>query len=238
MIGLGTIVNAGGIVAGGFIGLFFGNLLKEKQQDALTKACGLAVLFISVAGAMEGMLSIENAAIVSGKAMFITVILALGTLIGEIIDIEALIERFGQWLKNHTGNSGDGNFVEAFATASFTVCIGAMAIVGSIQDGLMGDYTTLFVKALLDFIIIAVMTSSMGKGCIFSAIPVFLFQGSVTLLAKSVSTVMTDPMIESISLVGSLLIFCVGVNLVWGKKFRVANMLPAILLAAVASGLV
>lgn len=237
MAGLGSLVNAGGIVAGGVIGIFFGNLLKEQQQDALNKACGLCVMFISIAGAMEGMLTVENAGLVSGQAMFITVSLAVGTLIGEIIDFEALIERFGEWLKQHTGNSGDSRFVEAFSTASFTVCIGAMAIVGAIQDGLMADHTMLFVKTLLDFILVAVMTSSMGKGCIFSAIPVLLFEGSVTLLAKLISSFLTDAMIASISLVGSLLIFCVGVNLVWGKKFRVANMLPAIILAAITSGL-
>jgi uncharacterized membrane protein YqgA involved in biofilm formation len=234
MIGLGTIVNAAGIVVGGLVGLFFGNLLKEKQQDSLNKACGLSVIFISIAGAMEGMLSVENGMLTSGKAMFIAVSLALGTLIGEILDLEALMEKFGEWLKTHTGNSGDNNFVNAFVTASFTVCIGAMAIVGAIQDGLTGDHTMLFVKSLLDCIIIVVMTASMGKGCMFAAIPVAVFEGAITLLARSVSSVLTDEMIGAISLVGSLLIFCVGVNLVWGKKFRVANMLPAIIIAIIA----
>lgn len=113
------------------------------------------------------------------------------------------------------------------------MCIGAMAIVGAIQDGLTGNPMMLWVKTILDFIIIAVMTSSMGKGCIFSAIPVLLLEGSITLLANSISAFMTSSMIDAISLVGSLLIFCVGVNLVWGKMFRVANMLPAIVLATI-----
>ena len=110
-----------------------------------------------------------------------------------------------------------------------------MAIVGAIQDGIFGDYSILAVKAVLDFIIVAVMTSSMGKGCAFSALPVFLFEGAVTLLARIVSPVMTDGAVASLSLIGSILIFCVGVNLVWGKKLRVANMLPAVVFAILAA---
>ena len=126
-------------------------------------------------------------------------------------------------------------FVDAFVTASLTVCIGAMAIVGAIQDGVLGDYSTLAVKSVLDLIIIAVMTSSMGKGCVFSAIPIFLFEGSITLIAKLISPLMTETAVSYLSLVGSILIFCVGLNLVWGKKIRVANMLPAVLLAVAAA---
>ena len=110
-----------------------------------------------------------------------------------------------------------------------------MAIVGAIQDGLLGDYSTLAVKSVLDFIIVAVMTSSMGKGAVFSAIPVFLFEGSITVLAKLVSPIMTAAAIDYLSLIGSVLIFCIGVNLVWGKKLKVANMLPAVLLAILAA---
>ena len=134
-----------------------------------------------------------------------------------------------------TGNSGDASFVNAFVTTSLTVCIGAMAIVGAIQDGILGDYSTLAVKSVLDFIIVAVMTSSMGKGCAFSAIPVFAFEGSITLLARLIAPIMTDMAIAYLSLIGSILIFCVGVNLVWGKKVRVANILPAVLLAVLAA---
>ena len=110
-----------------------------------------------------------------------------------------------------------------------------MAIVGAIQDGILGDYSTLAVKAVLDFIIIAVMTSSMGKGCAFSAIPVFLLEGGVSLLARLIAPAMTEAAVANLSLVGAVLIFCVGVNLVWGKTLRVANMLPAVLFAVVAA---
>ena len=191
MIGMGTLINTAAVAAGGIIGHFTGRLFKAEQQDALTKACGISVLFIAIAGAMEGMLQIQN--------------------------------------------GGDGNFVNAFVTASLTVCIGAMAIVGAIQDGILGDYSTLAVKSVLDFIIIAVMTSSMGKGAIFSAIPIFALEGSVTLLARLIAPVMTDLAIAYLSLIGSILIFCVGVNLVWGKTIRVANLLPSLIFAVAAA---
>ena len=184
---------------------------------------------------MEGMLSVEDGAITSGKAMLVVLCVALGTIIGELLKIENGFERFGEWLKRKTGNSGDANFVNAFVTTSLTVCIGAMAIVGSIQDGVSGDFTTLAVKTVLDFVIVLVMTSSLGKGCVFSAIPVFLFEGSVTLLGRLIAPILTDGAISYLSLVGSVLIFCVGINLVFGKKVRVANMLPAVLLAALAA---
>ena len=164
MLGFGTIVNSVSIIAGGLLGHFTGKLFKQEQQDALNKACGICVLFIAVAGAMEGMLKIENQKIISGKSMLVVLCIAIGTVIGELLCIEKRFEQFGEWLKKKTGNSGDVGFVNAFVTASLTVSIGAMAIVGAIQDGLLNDYSTLAVKSVLDFIIIAVMTSSMGKG--------------------------------------------------------------------------
>ena len=167
--------------------------------------------------------------------MLVVLCLSIGTIIGELIGIERGFEHFGEWLKQKTGNARDKNFVNAFVTASLTVCVGAMAIVGAIQDGILGDYSTLAVKGVLDFIIIAVMTSSLGKGCVFSVIPVFLFEGSVTLLAKIVSPLLTASAIAYLSLVGAVLIFCVGINLVFGKTIRVANMLPAVLLAVLAA---
>lgn len=235
MIGLGTIINSAAIVAGGAVGHFTGKLFRQEQQDALNKACGVSVLFIAIAGAMQGMLAIDGGTLVSGKSMLVVLCLAIGTVIGELIGIEKGFELFGEWLKEKTGNAGDKQFVNAFVTASLTVCIGAMAIVGAIQDGILGDYSTLAVKAVLDFIIVAVMTSSLGKGCAFSAIPVFVFEGLITLLARLVSPIMTELAIAYLSLIGSILIFCVGVNLIWGKMIRVANMLPAVILAVLAA---
>lgn len=235
MIGLGTIINSAGIVAGGIIGHFAGKLFRPEQQEALNKACGVSVIFIAIAGAMEGMLQIDGASLTSGRSMLVVLCLALGTVIGELLGIESCFERFGGWLKGRTGNAGDASFVNAFVTASLTVSIGAMAIIGSIQDGLLGDFSTLAVKSVLDFIIIAVMTSSMGKGAAFSALPVFVFEGAMTLLARLLSPVMTATAVAYLSLIGSVLMFCIGVNLVWGKKLSVANMLPSVLLAILAA---
>ncbi len=235
MTGLGTIINCAGIAAGGLAGHFAGRLFREEQQQALSRVCGVSVIFLAIAGAMQGMLRLEQGALVSGRSMFVVLCLALGTVAGELIGIERGFERFGEWLKARTGNSGDRQFVGAFVTASLTVSIGAMAIVGAIQDGLTGDWSTLSVKAVLDFLIIAVMTSSLGKGCVFSAIPVFVFEGGVTLLARLLAPVMTELAVANLALVGSVLIFCVGVNLVFGKTLRVANMLPAVVLAVLAA---
>ncbi len=235
MLGLGTIINSVSIIIGGLMGHVTEKLFKPEQQEALNKTCGISVLFIAIAGAMEGMLKIENLKITSGKSMLIVLCIAIGTIIGELLCIEKRFEQFGEWLKKKTGNSGDVRFVNAFVTASLTVSIGAMAIVGAIQDGLLNDYSTLAVKSVLDFIIIAVMTSSMGKSCAFAAIPVFVFEGCITLLARLISPIMTETAVAYLSLIGSILIFCIGINLVWGKKINVANMLPAVLLAILAA---
>lgn len=233
MIGLGTVINTAGIVGGGIAGHFFGRYLSDRHQDTLNTTCGVSVLFIGISGAMEGMMKIEDAALTSGRSMFVVICLALGALIGEAINIEGWFERFGEWLKIKTGNAKDKDFVNGFVTASLTVCIGAMAIVGAIQDGILGDYSILAIKTILDLIIIMVMTCSMGKGCVFSAIPVLIFEGGITLLSRFIRPVMTEAALTNLSLIGSILIFCVGLNLVWGKKVRVANLLPAIVLAVI-----
>lgn len=235
MIGLGTIINTVAIIVAGFIGHFAGKIIKPEQQDGVTKACGAAVMFISIAGAMEGMLFVSDGKIVSGKALLVVLCVALGTLIGELISIDDGFNRFAEWLKKVTGNSKDRQFVDAFITATMTVCIGAMAIVGSIEDGLSGDFTTLLVKTILDFIMVMFLTSTMGKGAAFSSISVLLFQGTITLLAKLISPILTELALNYISTVGSVLIFCVGINLVFGKKIKVANMLPAVILSVIAA---
>lgn len=231
MAGLGTIINSAAIVVGGVFGLLFGKILNERIQDSLQKASGICVLFIGIAGAMEGMLKLSGSSLSAGRSMLIVASLALGALVGEILNIEHGFERFGEWLKVKTGNAKDKSFVEGFVTASLTVCIGAMAVVGSIKDGISGDYSILATKAILDFIIIMVMTCSLGKGCIFSAIPVAVFQGLITAFARLIKPLMTDGALANLSLIGSILIFCVGVNLVWDKRIKVANLLPSLVFA-------
>ena len=235
MPGFGTIINIAGILLGGLLGLCFGKLLKERHQQTLTRVCGVSTLFIGIGGALEGMLSVSGSGVISGSGMLIVICLALGALIGELLNIEDAFERFGQWLKLKTGNAKDKQFVDGFVTASLTVCIGAMAIVGSIEDGISHDYSILATKAILDLIIVMVMTCSLGKGCIFSAIPVGILQGSVTLLSTFLRPLMTPAAQTNLSMIGSILIFCVGVNLVWDKRIRVANLLPAVVLAVVAA---
>lgn len=235
MVGMGTILNTAAILLGGLLGALFGRFLSDSAQDTLTKCCGVSTLFIALSGALEEMLSVENGTIVSSGSMLVVICLAIGAVIGEALKIEDGFENLGLWLKVKTGNAKDKGFVNAFVTASLTVCIGAMAIVGSIQDGLAGDYSILATKAILDLIIIMVMSCSLGKGAVFSAIPVAVFQGSITALAGLLRPVMTDAALSNLSLVGNVLIFCVGINLVWGKKIKVANLLPAIVAAVVAA---
>ena len=215
--------------------MLFGKLLKERVQETLQKANGICVLFIGIAGAMEGMLRLSGSTLSSGRSMLIIASLALGALVGELINIEHWVERFGEWLKIKTGNAKDKDFVNGFVTASLTVCIGAMAVVGSIKDGIEGDISILTTKAILDLIIVMVMTCSLGKGCIFSAIPVAVFQGTITALARLIKPLMTEAASANLSLIGSVLIFCVGVNLVWGKKIKVANLLPSLVFAVAIS---
>lgn len=232
---MGTLINSVAILLGGLCGLCFGKLLKERVRQSLTSACGISVMFLGISGAMEGMLKTEGNLVVSQNGMMVVICLALGALLGELLDIEQKFEDFGAWLKIKSGNAKDKDFIDGFVTASLTVCIGAMAIVGAIEDGLTGDASILVTKAILDFLIIMVMSASLGKGTLFSSIPVFLFQGSITLLAGIIEPWLTSEALFYLSMVGNVLIFCVGLNLVWGKKVKVANLLPAVVVAVLAA---
>ena len=237
MPGLGTIINVCCIVAGGLVGLVGKRFISQRLQDALLKACGLSVIFLGLGGALEKMLTVATAAdgtavLSSGGTMMILVSLAAGSAIGEAIDLDARFEALGSWLREKTGSSEDATFVDGFVTASLTVCIGAMAIVGSIQDGISGDYTTLALKGAIDAVCICAMAASMGKGVIFSALPVGVWQGLVTAASTLLQPVMTQAALDNLGLVGSILIFCVGVNLIWPRTFKPANMLPAVFIAA------
>ena len=236
MHGLGTIINVCCIIGGGLIGLVGRRFITQKLQDALLKACGLSVIFLGIGGTMEKMLAVVSAdggaSLSSGGTMMILISLALGSAIGEAIDLDARFEQLGIWLREKTGSTGDAGFVDGFVTASLTVCIGAMAIVGAIQDGLTGNYNTLMLKGAIDAVIICAMAASMGKGAIFAALPVGVWQGLVTLACVPLQPIMTDAALANLSLVGSILIFCVGANLIWPKTFKPANMLPAVFIAA------
>lgn len=215
-----------------------GKRMNDKIRTSLTAVLGLSVMFVGASGAMSGMLKAvgENGSIETYGTMMMIISLVLGTLIGELLKIEDRLEKFGEWIKKKVHAHNEQGFVPAFVNTSLVVCVGAMAVVGSVEDGLLGSHTTLFAKALLDFLIVIMMASTMGIGCLFSFIPVGILQGSITALAKiaepvlSYATVITD-----LSLVGSVMIFAVGVNLAFGKKFKVGNMLPSLLVAVVYS---
>ena len=190
MHGLGTIVNVAAIVVGGLAGLLGGRRIPERLQKTLMSAMGVSVLFVGVSGALSQMLRAGGGALTVQGTMMMILSLAVGAVLGELLDLEDRMERFGAWLKVKTKSESDGGFIGAFVTASLTVCI-------------------------------------------FSAIPVGILQGSVTLLARLLQPVFTDAALSNLSLVGSVLVFCVGLNLVWGKKIRVANLLPSLLIAVI-----
>lgn len=219
--GLGTLINVAGIFIGGIVGLFGGKLLTENIQRTLRDACALTVIFLGADGALKNF-----------DAMLLIVSLIGGGFLGAIVDIDGKFERLGIFLRERSGNDGDTKFVDAFVTASLTVCIGAMAVIGAINDRLLHDATILIAKSALDMIIILVMTASLGKGCIFSCVSVGLFQGAITLLAGFIEPFMTEIALVNLSSVGSVLIAGVGINLLLPeKKISVANLLPALIIA-------
>ncbi|MBQ3103116.1 MAG: DUF554 domain-containing protein [Oscillospiraceae bacterium] len=231
MVGLGTLLNALGVIIGGVLGLLFRRGIKAEMRNILMCACGVCVIFIGAGGVFGEMFYIEGSRLATQGTMMFISSLALGGIVGEWIDLETKTERFGAWLKKKTHSENDNTFIEGFVTTSLTICVGAMAVVGSITDGLTGDWSILFTKGILDMIIVLVTTASLGKGCIFSVIPIVAIQGTITAAAKLVEPLMTEQALSNMSFVGSALIFCVGINLLFGKKVRVANLLPSLIFA-------
>ena len=224
-------INCAGVICGGILGLLCKKGLSERFQEILIQASGLCVIFLGIGGTLAKTLVFENGSLVSVGSMMLIISLVLGSFLGEALNLENRTERFGEWLKKKTGNTEDSSFVTGFVTTSLTICIGSIAIVGAIEDGISGNISMLCAKAVLDAVIVFVLTSSMGKGCIFSVIPLALLQGSVTVLARIIEPVLTEPAISNLSASGSMLIFCVGINLMFKQKIRVANMLPALIVA-------
>jgi Uncharacterized membrane protein, possible Na+ channel or pump len=230
MFGLGTIINTLSVIVGGLLGIVMKSGLKEKYQNILMQALGLATLFIGISGAMKGMLTIINNEIETQGSMILIVSLVLGALIGEFLDIERRLEYLGEFIKKTVKFKDHSRFVEGFVTSSLVICVGAMAIVGSLQDGLHGDYSMLVAKSVLDFIIVMIFASTLGIGVVFSAFPLFIYQGGMTLFASLLAPLFTQGVITHLSFVGSVLICAVGVNLCFDKKIKVGNMLPAMLI--------
>lgn len=230
MIGLGTIINCGSVLAGASAGMLLKNGLSKRFEDTIMQGIGLCTMFIGIGGALSGLLTLENGQLATQHTMLLILSLALGALIGEALNIEKHLEDFGLfWQKSHD----DSHFVEGFVSFSLLICIGAMAIVGSLQDGLSGDASLLIAKAIIDGIAAVVFAASLGKGVFLSVLPLGVYQGGLTLLARFIRPWMTDELIAQMSCVGSVLIFAVSLNMIRKDKIKVGNLLPAVFLPAV-----
>lgn len=234
MIGLGTIANTVAVIVGGAVGLLLKKGIAKRFEKILMQALGLATMFIGISGVLEHMLVVESGSISTQGTILLIFSLVIGCLLGQWVDIASKMETLGERVKALAKVKNDNRFVDGFVTASLIICVGAMAIVGAIEDGLTGDSSTLIAKSLLDLVIVAVLTAAYGIGAAFSAIPIFVYQGVITLIAALFGAVISDALIADLSFVGSALVFCVGVNLVREKTFSVANMLPALLIPVLA----
>lgn len=228
MLGIGTVVNVLAVVIGSGIGLLLKGKLKKRFQDILMQVLGMATIFIGLSGALKGMFVIENNSLTTTGSTLMIISLVLGAFIGELLQIEQRMEHTGEWLKQKIKVQNDGRFVEGFVTSSLVICVGAMAVVGAIEDGLAGNPTTLFAKAMLDMMIVMVFSSTLGIGVLFSAVPLGIYQGLITISAKVIEPFLTNELVTNMSFIGGILIFGVGINLLFEKKIRVGNMLPAL----------
>ncbi len=218
---LGSIVNVITIVAGSLLGYLFRGGIPEKYNETVMHAISLAVILIGLKGAFG-----------SDAILVVIISLALGSVIGEFLEIEARLERLGAFIERKFSASG-GGIAQGFVTASLVFCVGSMAIVGSLESGLSGNHQTLFAKATLDGIASVIFTSSLGIGVAFSAVAVFVYQGLITLTASFMKQFLVPEVISQMSAVGGLLITAIGINLLELKKLRIGNMLPAIFLPLV-----
>jgi hypothetical protein len=215
----GTIVNTGAILAGSFIGISAGKFLPERIKTIAVQALGLSVVLIGLKMAL------------SGKEPIVTIgCVLLGAITGELIKIEQGTERLGEWLKTRA-RSDSSTFVQGFVSASVLYLTGAMMIVGSIQDGTVGDASTLYTKALLDGVASVALSSTLGIGVAFSALSVLLVQGSITLLASKLLFMQNPDVLDAVTASGGLLILGIGTNVLGLTKIKIGNFLPALLYA-------
>jgi len=217
----GTIVNTVAIIAGSLIGLLFKGSIPEKYSQTIMHGIGLAVILIGLKTALK-----------TDDILLIIISLAIGSAIGELLRIEDRLERLGKWLGRLVSGDKEG-IANGFVTASLIYCVGAMAIVGSLESGLSGNHQTLFAKSLLDGIGSILFASTLGLGVIFSAVSVFVYQGTITLAASVLKQFLIPGVIVQMSAVGGLLILAIGINLLEIKKLKIGNMLPAIFIPLV-----
>ena len=216
---IGTIINCLAIVIGSALGLLLRRGMKESISKTVMTGVGLSIILIGITGAVK-----------TQNTLLVIISMALGGIIGAWINIDAQMNHLGDWAqKKLTRNDTPGNtFAQGFVTASLVFCVGAMAVVGSLDSGIRGDHTTLIAKALLDGIISIVFASSLGIGVMLSAVPVLIYQGSIALLGTAIAPFLSDALINELSAVGGLLIMAIGINMALDKDIKVANLLPAI----------
>lgn len=218
---LGTVVNAFAIIIGGLLGLMFGQTLPDRIKKTVIQGIGLAVLMIGVTMAIQ-----------TKNSLVIIASVVIGGIVGEIIDIEKRLQQFGQSLERRLAKNGQGaEFTKAFVTASLIYCVGAMAIMGALDSGLTGNNTILYAKSMLDGITALVFASSMGIGVLASAIPVFVYQGVLTLMAGLLQGVLSTEIITEMGATGGLLIVGIGLNILEIKEVKVGNLLPGLFIA-------
>lgn len=217
MILLGAIVNSAAILVCGAVGLFAGKLLSPRIQKAVTSALALLVMSVAIPGIDD-----------SQKPLVPILSMILGVLIGELLDLDKAVNRFGDWLQRKTG--GRGRITEGFVTGTMVFVIGAMSIMGSLSSGLSGDHTILYSKSVLDGVSALIFASTMGVGVLLSAVPLFLWQGGIVLLASLLSPYLAADVVAEINTVGSLLIMAISLNMLGVTKIRVLNLVPAMLL--------
>lgn len=213
---LGTIVNTLAILSGCAIGLLLKRGINEKVTDAIMKGISLCVIYIGIDGMLEG-----------SKTLAVIIAMALGAAIGTLLDLNGKMEKLGKMIEGRISNGGAG-IAQGFVTASLIYCVGAMAVVGSLQSGLNGDHSMLYTKALLDGISAMVLTASLGAGVGLSAASVFVYQGALTLLAGLIAPVLSDAVVAEMTCVGSILIAALGLNMLGITKLKVMDYVPAI----------
>lgn len=235
MIGLGTLVNMALVLMGSTIGLILKGGLKKRFQDTIMSALGLAVMFIGISGALQGIFIIEKDRIETSNVMIMIISLAVGAFVGEAIDIEKRLNGLGEWIKKKLKVKGERgqDFVEGFVNSSLLYCVGAMAIVGAIQDGIAKDPSTLIAKGVIDGVVSIFFASTLGIGVFFSVLPIGIYQGTITIFANIIEPFLNDRLTNNLSFIGSVLIFGIGINMIFGKKIKCGNLLPAVLIPVV-----
>ncbi len=228
MHGLGTIVNAIAIIIGGVFGIVLKKGIPERFKTTIMQAIGLAVIIVGISGTLQGVFTIsEQGKLDRNYITGMILCLVIGSLIGEALKIEEGLDRMGKWFQNRFAGK-ESNFAKGFVTASLVYVVGAMAIVGSLEDGLYGKIDILLAKSMLDGISAIVFSATLGIGVVFSSLSVLVYQGAITALAGVLKPLLSDIVVSQMSLVGSVLILAIGFNLLEIKKFKVGNMLPAI----------